>query len=253
MGGCQSNNYFHSGSDYEDDVGWCGGNNQTHPVGTKRPNELGIYDMSGNVWEWVNDWYSINGPTTANNYKGASNGKGRVVRGDSWFEKKTLLPRQRCLIRDVSYWEPNNRINTTGFRLAHPPVDKAALQKNCQANGKVWENNECREKTVVEITTEKNTCQANGKVWENNVCREKTFADVEAEKNTCQANGKVWENNTCRGKTTEEIDTGKKTCQANGKVWENNVCREKTSAELKAANQEVLMKEGAKLLQKLFK
>lgn len=253
LGGCQSNNGDWRGSNDDKGVAWCRGNNQTHTVGTKHPNELGIYDMNGNVWEWVNDWYSDNGPTAANNYKGPSKGDGRVIRGDSWFEKKSFFANLNCRLDTRTGMGPDTRNNTIGFRLAHAPVDKAALQKTCQANGKVWENNACRGKTSAEITAEKNTCQANGKIWENNVCREKTFADVEAEKNTCQANGKVWENNACREKTAEEIDTGKKACQANGKVWDNNVCRGKTSAEAKAENQEVLIKEGAKLLQKLFK
>ncbi len=71
-------------------VAWYGKNSgsKTHKVGTKQPNGLGIYDMSGNVWEWVTDWYGgwfgSTYPTGSRNPTGADSGRSRVLRGGSW-------------------------------------------------------------------------------------------------------------------------------------------------------------------------
>jgi len=90
---------------------------KTHPVGQKKPNGLGIYDMSGNVWEWVQDWYDekyySNSPK--DNPKGADSGIYRVSRGGTWYNNKNRL---RTLVR--AQREPDKRADGTGFRLAAP-------------------------------------------------------------------------------------------------------------------------------------
>lgn len=89
-GGNKSNGYTYSGSDSIGDVAWYNGNSSsTHQVGTKSANELGIYDMSGNVWEWCWDWYSSRqyekDSAGVTNPRGASSSSARACRGGSYY------------------------------------------------------------------------------------------------------------------------------------------------------------------------
>ena len=86
-GGNKSRHYKYSGSDNIDDVAWYWDNSGyygTHAVGTKSPNELGIYDMSGNVWEWCYDLYGDYSAGAQTNPQGPSSGSRRVLRGGGW-------------------------------------------------------------------------------------------------------------------------------------------------------------------------
>ena len=93
-GGNRSKGYRYSGSNDIDSVAWYWRNSgntwgffeKTHPVATKIPNELGLYDMSGNVWEWCSDWYesSYYSSSPSTNPTGLSSGSRRVARGGSW-------------------------------------------------------------------------------------------------------------------------------------------------------------------------
>ncbi|MDR3218819.1 MAG: formylglycine-generating enzyme family protein [Dysgonamonadaceae bacterium] len=113
--GVHSGQYKYSGSNTAGNVAWYGENSgeQTHPVGQKSPNELGIYDMSGNVWEWCSDRYDNYSSNTQTNPTGASTGLSRVSRGGSWSNSAQSV---RVSYRVGS--SPGYRYYGLGFRLA---------------------------------------------------------------------------------------------------------------------------------------
>ncbi|MDR4507601.1 MAG: formylglycine-generating enzyme family protein [Candidatus Brocadiaceae bacterium] len=102
------------------DYVWYGNNSgeQTHPVGRKMPNGLGIYDMTGNVWEWCSDYYGYDyyKESPRNNPKGPDRGNSRVLRGSSWSDALRILH-----VSKRRYYPPTFECNYLGFRLAKTP------------------------------------------------------------------------------------------------------------------------------------
>ena len=117
-GGNKSRHYKYSGSGNIGYVAWYYKNSgkKTHAVGTKTANELGIYDMSGNVCEWCSDWYGGYSAGAQTNPQGPASGSNRVLRGGSWDYYAG-----RCRVSHRYYYVPNFSNDYFGLRLVLVP------------------------------------------------------------------------------------------------------------------------------------
>ena len=113
-GGKQSKGYKYSGSNTLADVAWFTDNSsgKTHPVATKLPNELVLYDMSGNVWEWCQDRKGSYSSSSRTNPTGPTGGSERVYRGGCWSNDA-----RGCRVSCRTSYTPVGKLNDLGFRL----------------------------------------------------------------------------------------------------------------------------------------
>ena len=118
-GGAKSINYKYSGGNDLDEVGWHWESSRLEPRSictTKKVNELGLCDMSGNVWEWCWDWYGEYNSLPKIHPRGPSVGLERILRGGSVCNSAS-----HCRVTDRDKAEPSHKDVCTGFRLARNP------------------------------------------------------------------------------------------------------------------------------------
>lgn len=137
-GGIHASPYQYAGSNRLEDVGWCAVNShrETKPVGLKKPNALGLYDLSGNVYEWCFDWWSdgdyyrkCKNEGIVDNPTGPARGGARVVRGGCWNGLSL-----NCRVSRRGSYDPQDVYSLVGFRLVVSVLQSAGWEKRLKTH-----------------------------------------------------------------------------------------------------------------------
>ncbi len=155
-GGKHKDDYVFSGSDNLNKVGWCVDNSggSVHPVATKGSNSLGIYDMSGNVWEWCQDWGGDYASEKQYNPTGEDVGTKRVIRGGSWYDTET-----RCRVSYRAMNKPNARYKERGLRLVLRDTTRSVSVPSRKSPGERFE------KIKLQVDSVRNLINADQELW----------------------------------------------------------------------------------------
>ena len=191
-GGDKRNGTKYSGSNNAEEVAWSDALDGTiQPVGTKKYNELGIYDMSGNVSEWCYDWYGAYTEQDQTNPIGATDGTKRVLRGGNISSANTY-----CRVSTRNSLSPDGKQAKTGFRIVlSKPTYKVTAKPSTEEGGSITLNNGTKPQYVKEgvkvtltATPKENNHFVNWTLNGAEVSKEKTFTPTITQNGEYKAN-----------------------------------------------------------------
>ena len=249
-GAAQTSQFRYSGSAELTDVGWFAGNSEStpHAVGTKQPNSLGIYDMSGNVWEWCSDLYGMYTDKDQKDPKGADKGMARIVRGGCYaaMDKQCRVSTRKNLYQGGKDFATGFRLAMDDDREAKAEAARIAAEKAAaEAAAKAEQERIAAEKAAAEAAkkAEQERIAAEKKAEQERIAAEKAAADAakQAEQERLAAEKKAEQERIAAEKAAAEAakQAEQERLAAEKKAEQERIAAEKAAAEAaKQAEQE---------------